>query len=87
MQQNSPSVPPIVKVASMLGITLLNEDAVKLLHILESIKVAHYHAGVETERKRCIKLYEDNGSSGEVWWDSAMGFVVEKLKEDSNESI
>jgi hypothetical protein len=86
MQQNSSSAPPIVKIASMLGITLLNEDAVKLLHILESIKVAHYHAGVEAERKRCIKICEDNASSGEMWWDSAMGFVVEKLKETDNET-
>lgn len=86
MKSNNATIPPIVKVASMLGITLLNEDAVKLLHVLENIKVAHYHAGVEAERKRCIKLCEDNASSGEIWWDSAMGFIAERLKETSNET-
>lgn len=79
MKQNE-GIPPILKVASMLGITLLNEDAVKLLQLLETIKSVHYNAGVEAERERCIKICEDNMNSGEMWWDSAMGFVVENIK-------
>jgi hypothetical protein len=85
MQQDGQGIPPILKVSSMLGITLLNEDAAKLLQILEKIKILHYNAGIEAERNRCIKICEDNANSGEVWWDSAMGFVVEKIKEVDNE--
>jgi hypothetical protein len=85
MQQNE-GIPPILKVASMLGITLLNEDAAKLLHILEVIKSSHYNAGIMAERQRCLKICEDNANSGEIWWDSAMGFLTEKIKGVDNET-
>lgn len=79
MKQNE-GIPPILKVASMLGITLMNDDAIKLLHLIELLKSEAFNTGVSIERERCIKICEDNMNSGEMWWDSAMGFVVDKLK-------
>jgi hypothetical protein len=79
MKQNE-GIPPILKVASMLGITLLTEDAVKLLHLIELLKSEAFNTGVAVERQRCIKICEDNMNSGEMWWDSAMGFLAENIK-------
>ena len=86
MQQNE-GIPPILKVASMLGITLMNDDAIKLLHLIELLKSEAFNTGVMIERQRCIKICEDNMNSGEAWWDSAMGYVVDNLKGEQTYEI